>query len=289
MSSCTIIRTIKILKTGRGTVMKLNKELAKLYYTAAEARKELGLDEEAFQYWVRKGRIRKVVLPGRAQGVYSRKEVNEMRDQINATIVAEQIGIEFRKATVDDIEQEARLAHLVFGAKAEAIEERKAFLERNPHIDYHLYDQGILVAYITIVPMKLEAIESFLRGKMGAWLINPDNIEQFTHGEPRECLIIDMVTTPNAPPLRRTTYGSKLLTGLMRTLADAGRKGVNITNIYAASDTPQGIRILRNAGFEELYESRKGRFAFKLDITTSKEKILKEYQAALEEWKERGK
>lgn len=265
--------------------MRLSKELARLYYTASEARKELGLDEEAFQYWVRKERIKKVILPGRSQGVYSKREVNEMRDQINATILAEQSGVEFRKATIDDIEREAKLAHLVFGSKAKAIEERKAFLERNPSIDYHLYDQGILVAYIIIVPMKMEAIESFLRGRMGAWLIDPDNIEQFTPGEPRECLVIDMVTTPNAPPLRRTTYGSKLLRGLMQTLADAGRKGVKIANIYAASDTPQGIRILRNAGFEELYETRSGRFAFKLDVTTSKEKILKEYQNALQEWK----
>lgn len=286
MSSCTIIRTIKILKTCRGTVMKLNKELAKLYYTAAEARKELGLDEEAFQYWVRRDRIKKVILPGRSQGVYSRKEVNEMRNQINATIVAEQIGTEFRKATVDDIEQEAKLAHLVFGAKAEAIAERKAFLERNPNIDYHLYDQGTLVAYIIIVPMKKKAIEDFLHAKMGAWLINPDNIEQFIPGEPRECLIIDMVTTPNVPPLARTTYGAKLLTGLIKVLANEGRKGIEITEIYAASDTPQGIRILRNAGFEEMYEARKGRFSYKLDVTTSKEKILKEYQDALKEWKE---
>jgi hypothetical protein len=212
-----------------------------------------------------------------------------MRDQINATIIAEQIGTEFRKATVDDLAQEAKLAHLVFGAKAEALEERKTFLEKNPDIDYHLYDQGMLVAYIIIVPMKLEAIEGFLHGKMIAWRISPDNIEQFTPGEARECLIIDMVTTPNAPPLTRTTYGAKLLTGLIQTLTDAGHKGVEITKIYAASNTPQGIRILRNAGFEEMYETRKGRFAYKLDIMASKEKILRTYKDAIQQWKESHK
>lgn len=121
---------------------------------------------------------------------------------------------------------------------------------------------------------------------MGAWFISPDDIEQFTPGEASECLVIDMVTTPSVPPLARTTYGSKLLTGLIRALADAGRKGIEITNVYAASDTPQGIRILRNAVFEEMYEARKGRFSYKLDVTNSKEKILKEYQNALKEWKE---
>src|SRR5579863_9172378 len=135
--------------------MRLDKQLAKYYYTTAQARKVLGLDEEAFQYWVRKGRISKKILPGRVQGVYSKKEVNNLASQIMATILAEQPeGVEFRKATLDDLEQEIQLAHLVFGEKAEARNERRAFLQRNPDVDYHLYDQDKLVAYILIVPLK---------------------------------------------------------------------------------------------------------------------------------------
>ena len=91
--------------------MRLSKELAKYYYTAAEARKELGLDEEAFQYWVRKDRIKKVILPGRSQGVYSKKEIAALRSQINATLVAEQDeGVQFRKADLDDIETRSRIS-----------------------------------------------------------------------------------------------------------------------------------------------------------------------------------
>src|SRR5436305_5730667 len=34
------------------------------------------------------------------------------------------------------------------------------------------------------------------------------------------------------------------------------------TKIYAASDTPAGIRILKHAGFQIISETRKGRFTF---------------------------
>jgi N-acetylglutamate synthase-like GNAT family acetyltransferase len=269
--------------------VKLSKELAKYYHTAAEARKELGLDEEAFQYWVRKGRIKKIVLPGRSQGVYSKKEVATLRNQITTTLIAEQDdGVKFRKATEDDIEQEAELAHLIFGERARAIEERTAFLKKNPDIDFHLYDQDRLVAYINIVPLKHTAIEQFMQGGLMAWKIGLDNIEQYMAGKPVECLIIDMVTTPTVPPNKRTFYGSRLLSGLLEVLAEAGARGIEITKVYAASDTPTGIRILKNAGFQIIGETRKGRLSFMLDVANSDEKVLKEYKEVLEEWKKRA-
>lgn len=268
--------------------MRLDSQTAKYYYTAAQARKALGLDEEAFQYWVRKGRINKVTLPGRKQGVYSKREVNMLRDQITATILTEAEGIEFRRATIDDLEQEAQLAHLIFGRKAEALEERKAFLEKNPDIDYHVYSQGRLVAYINIVPLKHKAIEDFLQGKVIAWQIDPNDIELFVPGKSVDCLIIDMVTTPTAPPSERKLYGFRLLTGLFKTLGEMGRQGIEITKLYAASETPPGIRILKNAGFQTIQESRKGRFSFELDIANSDEKVLREYKEALEEWKSKN-
>ena len=266
--------------------MRLSQELAKYYYTAAEARKQLGLDEEAFQYWVRKDRIKKVILPGRSQGVYSKKEVANLRDQINTTLVAEQDeGVRFEKATVGSIEKEAELAHLVFGEKARAVNERTSFLKKNPSIDFHLYDQDKLVAYINVVPLKHTAIEAFMQGKIGAWKISPDDIEPYDPDKPVECLIIDMVTTPTVPPSRRTFYGSRLLSNLLQTLSDAGKQGIEITKIYAASETSTGIRILKNAGFQIIGEARKGRFSFELDIANSNEKIIESYKESLIEWK----
>ena len=265
--------------------MKLGK-LGEKYYTAAEARKALGLNEEAFQYWGRTERISRIYLPGRKQPVYSKNEINRMATQITATILAEQPdNITFRRATTKDIEQEAKLAHLVFGERAEAIKERKAFLEKNPSVDYHLYDQDTLVAYINIVPLKHETINAFMEGKIMAWNISPDDIENFTPEKTLELLIIDMVTTPIVPPVRRAFYGSRLLTGLIKALTEMGRSGIEITKIYAISDTAEGIRILKKAGFQIIHESRRGRLSFELDIANSNEKILTEYKDTLAIWK----
>lgn len=266
--------------------MRLNPQLAKYYYTTAQARKVLGLDEEAFQYWVRKGRVTKVKLPGRVQGVYSRREVDKLANKVETTILTEYPEeTEFRKATINDLEQEAQLAHLVFGEKAEAFNERKAFLERNPDIDYHVYDDDKLVAYIDIVPLKHNAIEDFMNARIGAWSINPEDILEFVPEKPLECLIIDMVTTPTVPPRKRSAYGSRLLSGLIDTLSEMGRHGIDISKLYAASETPAGIRILKNAGFQVTGEHRRGRFSFELDISNSDEKVLRPYKEVLAEWK----
>ena len=268
--------------------MKLG-NLGEKYYTAAEARKILGLDPEAFQYWGRTERISRIYLPGRKQPVYSKNEINRMATQITATVLAEQPdNITFRRATATDIVQEAKLAHLVFGERAEAIEERKAFLEKNPHTDYHIYDQDTLVAYINIVPLKHETINTFMEGRIMAWKISPDDIEDFTPEKKLELLIIDMITTPIVPPSRRAFYGSRLLSGLIKTLTEMGRNGIEITKIYATSDTTDGIRILKKAGFQVVHESRKGRLSFELDIESSNEKILTEYKDNLAAWKSKN-
>ena len=69
--------------------MKLNAELAKIYYAAADARKILGLDEESFQYWGRTERIHRIYLPGRKHPVYSKSEINKIAGQIEATMLKE--------------------------------------------------------------------------------------------------------------------------------------------------------------------------------------------------------
>jgi hypothetical protein len=269
--------------------MRLDKEIAKYYYTAAQARKVLGLDEQALQYWVRKERLHKTVLPGRSQGLYLRKEVDGIAEQIEATIIAQNAeGLNFRRATVDDLEKEYRLARIIFGRRADTPEiqqGKRAFLERNPDIDYHLYDEGNLVGCIHIIPLKHEAIMEFLEGNVIAWLIDPDNIEQFGPGKPIECLFLDTLTDPGVEPIKRSAYAAYMIAKLVRRLTEMGSQGVEITKAYGASRTPSGIRILKSGGFQVIKERDNGAVTFELDIMNSKEKILRGYQNAFQEWK----
>lgn len=264
--------------------MKLGK-LAEYYYTAAEARKILGVDESTFQYWGRSERITRTTLPGRKTPVYSKREIDELAQEIEAAVIMEKPkDLEFRPATTEDLEDENQLAQLVFGKEAAKMP-RKAFLEANPNIDYHLYKQEKLVAYITIFPLKQEVLTRFMNGEIRGWQIDPKDIEPFIPGKPLELLIMDMITTPTVPPTERASYGRRLLIGLLRVLYSWGEQGIEFTKMHAVSSSPSGQRIIKNAGFKEAKALGRGKIAYEIDLKTSDEKIFVKYRELLERWK----
>ena len=171
--------------------------------------------------------------------------------------------------------------------KAEAWEARKAFLQANPQSDYHPYDQGKLVAYIDLIPLKHEAIMDFIEGRAVVWDNDLKNIESFEPGKPVECLIADMITSPTISLTRRTYYVRRLLRGLLGKLVEMGRQGIQITKIYAGSGpkTPLGLRIISHAGFREIHRRGEGKVMFELDMMNTDKKILRQYQEAVSQWK----
>lgn len=270
--------------------MKLTEKLAEHYYTASEARKKLGLDESTFQYWGRQERVTRRYLPGRKQPLYLKSEIDDLVNRIETTVIAQKSeGIEYKKATINDLEQEYQLGLLTFGRTANSVEVRKAFMEKNLDIDYHLYDHSSLMAYINVMPVKNPALEEFMSGKIRGWQIKPSDVEPFVPGVPVECLIMDLVSTPNVPPIQRSFYSSRLLTHLLGTLKEMGEQGIEITKIHAIGGTPYGQRILRSAGFTEGKEVAPGRIPFVLDIASSNDKILRQYKDCLAQWKKQHK
>ncbi len=268
--------------------MKLGK-LADIYYTAAEARKALGIDQDTFQYWGKTERIKRIYLPGRKQAVYSKREINEMVSRIEATAIAEKSsGLEYRKATLADLEEEYKLARIIFGRQADTPEIRQgkqAFIKKNPDIDYHLYDNSNFVGCIHIVPLKYQTIMEILEGNVAAWLVDTSNIEQFEPGKVLTCLFLDTLTTPGVEPIKRSSYAAYMISKLIQTLVEMGSRGVEISKVYGMSRTPSGIRLLKSAGFQIIKQYDNGKITFELDITNSNEKILKGYKEALEQWK----
>lgn len=265
--------------------MKLG-NLAEFYYTAAEARKKLGVDESTFQYWGKEERIARVYLPGRKQPVYSRKEIDDLANEIEATVIIEKAKeVEFRKATIKDLEEENQLAQLVFGRAADVMP-RKMYLESNPEGDYHLYDQGKLVAYITIFPLKKETITRFMKGEIRGWQISPNDIEQLVPGKPVELLLMDMVTTPTVPPQKRKEYGRFMIINLLKILQSWGAKGIEITKFHAIGGTSNGQHILESARFAKGEKLGTGRIPYELDVNSSDTKWLRGYKEALEVWKQ---
>jgi hypothetical protein len=265
----------------------LDERLRQIYYTAAEARGVLGLDKDTFNYWVKIGKIKKRTIAG-SHGWYARKDIDTLAADIEAILIADAPEpLTFRRATIEDLEKEDTLAHLVFGQPAitpEIRQARRDYIQANKDSFWHLYDQDRLVSYMDIVPLQHDAYEQFRTGKRG-WTFPVEQIEQFQPGHPLECIIIDFVTTPAVPPGKRKQYAARVLSELGKLLVRWGEMGIEIVRVAAASATENGQSILQNAGFHVIGDSGHRRLIYELDVEQSQAKMLAGYREALQEWK----
>src|SRR2546430_2885814 len=268
--------------------LQLDEEIAKRYYPAKIAQQRLGMDRDKFNYTMRVKGIKPVPFLG-GYGYYKKTDIDQIAAEIDAFLLfGESLDLQYRTATLDDVNAEIELAALNFGTKrAEATREhRTRFIQANPQITHHLYSRGELVASINLVPLAHSAFPEFRTGKRG-WLFDVSEIEQFEQGHRLECIIIDCMTTTNAPKDRRFRFASLLLGNLARvTFVDWAHQGIDIMSIDACGGTEDGRRILKRAGFELLgiYGERD---IYHLDIDKSDLPLLKDYKAALAAWKNR--
>lgn len=264
--------------------------VSELYYTAREARAVLGLNEHTFQSWIKAGKIIRTVLPGLGQGVYLKREIDRKARLIEAAMFLDTTrDLEYKAASVPEVDAELHLAHLIYGKrvlKPEARRARRELVETNPESTWLLYDRELLAASINIVPVDDESIEQFKQGVRG-WKFVPDHVRQFVPGEPLECIIIDFMTTPGVPPEKRNFYGQTLLRELAHTtLHQWGARGIEIARLYACGSTDAGRHLLRNKWFRELGEPEAGRVIFELDdVMHSDLQLLQPYQEAFRAWK----
>jgi hypothetical protein len=265
----------------------LKEQIENTYYTAAQARDVLGLNDDTFQGWVKAKKIKRIMLAGRKRGVYLKREVDAFVQSQEETVLSnKQAKLQFRRATVADIEAENHLAYLVFGEKANNAETQAArtrFLETNPDVTWHLYDDGVLVCSFNFVPLTHDAILQFREGVRG-WLFSTENIEQFVPGKPLECIIIDFMTYPSVTLNKRRYYAGTLLHNFALVLEEWGAQGVEIASIHANGGTPDGRSILENAGFTFLQEKH-SRKIYALSVAESDLSYLADYKNALGKYK----
>jgi hypothetical protein len=258
----------------------------KNHYTAKEAQERLGIDEWKFHYLVKTGRIKKVIPPGRKTGVYPKSEIDEMALEMLAFITYdERQGVQFMKAkTEEDIQEEFSLATLMFGSHVHDIPTREAWLSKNPDTDFIVRDNGKLVAFINVLPVKHETIMRFMEGEIRGWDIPADDVLPYLPGQEYECIIMGMATAPDVEMSKRSQYGRRLIAGFLRFAKELAEKNITIRKFYATSVTPTGIAIMEHAGFEKIGQINK-RYAFMLDTVLSDAWIAKEYRQILEDAK----
>lgn len=263
--------------------------LSDAYYTAKEARERLQLNEATFHKWVRDERIRKVMLPGRKQGLYVKREVEAIIAGQETAILADQsLRLEFIEATLENQHDELMLARMIYGdGTARFDEKRKELLEKVPGMTHYLYDGNFLVASLNLLPLQSEGIDKFRDGERG-WFLT-EYAEPFAVGKPLECIIIDFLTTPRVPRNQRANYANFLLTRMAGVFAEWGKKGIEVIALYACGSTPDGTKVLGNSNFEYLGEPKPGRRMYRLDVAKAELQILKGYQRNLAKYKAKHK
>jgi hypothetical protein len=260
--------------------------VSEAYYTARQARAVLGLNEHTFQTWVKTGRITRTKLPGMGQGFYLKREIDRKARLLESAMFLDiSKDLDFRPATVPEVDDEIYLAHLIYGKRVlrpEAQQARRQLVESNPESTWYLYDRDILAASLNIVPLDHEAIEEFKQGKRGWLFVGTSHIKQFKPDEPLELIVIDFMATPAVPPEKRNFYGQALLRELANTtLRQWGARGIEISKLYACGSTDAGQRLLRNRWFTELSEPVPGRVIFELpDVLHTDFHLLQPYQEA---------
>lgn len=268
-------------------------KITETYYTAAQARGVLGLNEDTFQNWIKAGRIKRIKLPGRGQGLYLKRDIDRKAQLIESALFLDTTkDLELRAGTPADVDAEIHLAHLIYGRRVLSPESQKArrrLVEINPESSWYLYDRELLGASLNIVPVAPEAIERFKQGVRG-WLFVPDLVRQFEPGTPVDCIVIDYMTTPGVPPEKRKFYGEALLRELAyNAFKSWGARGVELRKVYTCGSTPAGRALLRGSGtFRELGEPVPNRVIFELDVPTADFVLLHPYKEAFAAWREQS-
>lgn len=223
------------------------------YYTAREARQRLGLEVGAFYYLVDTGRIKKLAPPGKTRGFYSKHLIEQLaRERETGIKIDGQTKTIFMKATQDDVHEEYELAALLLnGSMGYGLPAYSAWLHYNPESNFILKDQGRIVAFLHMLPLKQETIRRWLSGEMREWEFGAGDVLPYEAGSKVECLITGIATTSDVDYWKRRAYGMLLMRGFQRFLEDLTRRGVTITRFYAASAMQDGKTLLSKAGFIE--------------------------------------
>ena len=128
-------------------LVNLNEQIAVGYYTAQEAQRKLGMTRDMFNNHVKQGTIKKTTFVG-THGYYKKTEIDTLAEKIEALLLtARDQDLEYKTATLDDLDAEIDLAALNFGRKrAEATREARAkYLQTNSEITHYLFSQGRMV------------------------------------------------------------------------------------------------------------------------------------------------
>jgi hypothetical protein len=144
-----------------------------------------------------------------------------------------------------------------------------------------LKQDGIIVGYIGLFPLKQEAIKKIMDGleesRFRTELLTHEYITQFKGKEAEHVFLIIGVKQGMK---KSKLYGSRILSGGIEAMEALAKKGIIIKNLYATSRTQDGIRLCKGMGFKQVIppQEEDNLLHFELDLETTTNPLFKDYQ-----------
>jgi len=255
------------------------------HYTAKEVKQKLGITQGELNTFIRNGTLKPEVPPGKKQGVYKRIDVDQLvRERQAFMSISQKTSSKFSRATKEDVKATVKVTRVLFGLRdsEEATEARRLmWLDKNPELFYVLKSEEQVVGYALMLPLKLEKIEKILNGEEYAQEVSAEEIEDFTPGKTTHIYLVAAGIIPGVSHYEKRSYGARLIAGMMKVIVDLGKRGIVIETLAARSDTPDGIRLLKQ-GFTEIPTITYAR-NFIINVKESGIPFVQEYKQALRE------
>lgn len=265
-------------------------------YTSAQVREKLGISSSTLKNLVDRGLIERVIMPGYKQGHYTKDSVDQYYEQkklfttkylseeeIDHSTDNEEPTVEMTEVrTREEMEQCMEISQALFGVGMDVIDERMRIVEKNSSTYFMLKKDDEAIGYFSLMPLRIGKLDDLLKQTLPV-RTNIEDIEEFKPGVQVDLYLTAIGVKPGFDKLK---YGSRLLGRMMDLILDLGRQGIEIITIAARSNMPDGVRLMKHAGFTEIEPATPERRTFIINVKESGIPFMRRYKRALAEWQQ---